>query len=145
MWLGKLTALDMTPLGWLGRKTSTQTKAWWDDVSWSRKTIIACLILELTALTKNFCDGTFATLWQFFVSPENKQTDLSKRYRPRLDAIEHSQWSVSMLFATQPTFLGILQEVKWTCSNFKTGMTRTCVWILRVSMVFLELLYQDFK
>ena len=24
MWLGKLTALDMTPLGWLGRKTSTQ-------------------------------------------------------------------------------------------------------------------------
>ena len=27
MWLGKLTALDMTPLGWLGRKTSTQTKA----------------------------------------------------------------------------------------------------------------------
>ena len=25
MWLGKLTALDMTPLGWLGRKTSTQT------------------------------------------------------------------------------------------------------------------------
>ena len=23
MWLGKLTALDMTPLGWLGRKTST--------------------------------------------------------------------------------------------------------------------------
>ena len=26
MWLGKLTVLDMTPLGWLGRKTSTQTK-----------------------------------------------------------------------------------------------------------------------
>ena len=25
MWLGKLTVLDMTPLGWLGRKTSTQT------------------------------------------------------------------------------------------------------------------------
>ena len=25
MWLGKLTALDMTSLGWLGRKTSTQT------------------------------------------------------------------------------------------------------------------------
>ena len=25
MWLGKLAALDMTPLGWLGRKTSTQT------------------------------------------------------------------------------------------------------------------------
>ena len=23
VWLGKLTALDMTPLGWLGRKTST--------------------------------------------------------------------------------------------------------------------------
>ena len=26
VWLGKLTALDMTPLGWLGRKTSTRTK-----------------------------------------------------------------------------------------------------------------------
>ena len=25
LWLGKLTALDMTPLGWLGCKTSTQT------------------------------------------------------------------------------------------------------------------------
>ena len=25
VWLGKLTALEMTPLGWLGRKTSTQT------------------------------------------------------------------------------------------------------------------------
>ena len=25
VWLGKLTKLDMTPLGWLGRKTSTQT------------------------------------------------------------------------------------------------------------------------
>ena len=25
VWLGKLTVLDMTPLGWLGRKTSTQT------------------------------------------------------------------------------------------------------------------------
>ena len=30
VWLGKLTALDMTPLGWLGRKTSTQTKALFD-------------------------------------------------------------------------------------------------------------------
>ena len=26
MWLGELITLDMTPLGWLGRKTSTQTK-----------------------------------------------------------------------------------------------------------------------
>ena len=25
VWLGKLTVLDMTPLDWLGRKTSTQT------------------------------------------------------------------------------------------------------------------------
>ena len=25
VWLGKLTALDMVPLGWVGRKTSTQT------------------------------------------------------------------------------------------------------------------------
>ena len=27
MWLGKLTALDMALLGWLGRKTSTQTNS----------------------------------------------------------------------------------------------------------------------
>ena len=27
VWLGKLTALDMTSLGWLGRKTSTQKKS----------------------------------------------------------------------------------------------------------------------
>ena len=26
VWFGKLTALDMTPLGWLGRKTSTKAK-----------------------------------------------------------------------------------------------------------------------
>ena len=26
MWLGKLTVLNMTPLGWLGRKTSAQTQ-----------------------------------------------------------------------------------------------------------------------
>ena len=31
VWLGKLTALDMTPLGWLGRKTSTQTNTWRQD------------------------------------------------------------------------------------------------------------------
>ena len=33
VWLGKLTALDMTPLGWLGCKTSTQTKLQirWED------------------------------------------------------------------------------------------------------------------
>ena len=27
VWLGKLTMLDMTPLGWQGHKTSTQTKS----------------------------------------------------------------------------------------------------------------------
>ena len=27
MWLDKLTVLDMTPLGWLGRKTSTETSS----------------------------------------------------------------------------------------------------------------------
>ena len=29
VWSGKLTALDMTPLGWLGRKTSTQKKTFY--------------------------------------------------------------------------------------------------------------------
>ena len=40
VWLGKLTALDMTPLGWLGRKTSTQTNTdliyLWYDTYWSK-------------------------------------------------------------------------------------------------------------
>ena len=42
MWLGKLTALDMTPLGWLGRKTSTQTN-------------ISCLFIVATTLKKCSC------------------------------------------------------------------------------------------
>ena len=33
VWLGKLTVLDMTPLGWLGRKTSTQTKTFFRSLS----------------------------------------------------------------------------------------------------------------
>ena len=33
MWLGKLTALNMTPLGRLGRKTLTQTNNHWSMVS----------------------------------------------------------------------------------------------------------------
>ena len=46
MWLGKLTALDMTPLGWLGRKTSTQTNKDQDKVeafcgTWSGSTPFA--------------------------------------------------------------------------------------------------------
>ena len=32
VWLGKLTALDMTQLGWLGRKTSTQTNKQWAEL-----------------------------------------------------------------------------------------------------------------
>ena len=32
VWLGKLTALDMTPLGWLGRKTSTQTNNTYSNI-----------------------------------------------------------------------------------------------------------------
>ena len=36
MWLGKLTVLDMTPLGWLGRKTSTQTNNKRVTVHWLR-------------------------------------------------------------------------------------------------------------
>ena len=35
VWLGKLTVLDMIPLGWLGRKTSTQTnKQTWITITW---------------------------------------------------------------------------------------------------------------
>ena len=39
VWLGKLTALDMTPLGWLGRKTSTQTKFTSDQSPIDRQTV----------------------------------------------------------------------------------------------------------
>ena len=35
VWLGKLTALDMTPLGWLGRKKSTQTNKQHSKGGWT--------------------------------------------------------------------------------------------------------------
>ena len=39
MWLGKLTVLDITPVGLLGRKTSTQTNKIWDNFHEISKTV----------------------------------------------------------------------------------------------------------
>ena len=44
VWLGKLTALDMTPLGWLGRKTSTQTNKTKESDVLSRRSLPAPII-----------------------------------------------------------------------------------------------------
>ena len=46
VWLGKLTALDMTPLGWLGRKTSAQTNKVTMTFSTKKLLIRQCLRLE---------------------------------------------------------------------------------------------------
>ena len=50
-WLGKFTALDMTPLGWLGHKTSTQTNKTPVVYSTDRsKTVVPVLVLLFGAL-----------------------------------------------------------------------------------------------
>ena len=46
VWLGKLTALDMTPLGWLGRKTSTQTN---NGIHWKREIFFLFYCLHANA------------------------------------------------------------------------------------------------
>ena len=74
VWLGKLTALDMTPLGWLGRKTSTQTNILINKVIKEAKTWYTCLystlgfsenltvksaqVLFLLSVCSTFCDDT---------------------------------------------------------------------------------------
>ena len=62
VWLGKLTALDMTPLGWLGPKTSTQTN--------TRAEIIGkCLVCNLSGM-----DGFWPNLHNYIVVT-SKRTD----------------------------------------------------------------------
>ena len=46
VWFGKLTALDMTPLGWLGRKTSTQTNNYFEFI-----TLNKCFMLRYITKT----------------------------------------------------------------------------------------------
>ena len=85
MWLGKLTSLDMTLLGWLGCKTSTQTKGWSGVAkvsctlhhrgvllilaySWERPTILVAgngrwgMFLFLLFLHFHSCSSFFPTL-----------------------------------------------------------------------------------
>ena len=70
MWLGKLTALDKTPLGWLGRKTSTQTnikeKIRIKLKSWNR--FIYFYFLELTSYNHRviYQQSTFLCVCFFF-------------------------------------------------------------------------------
>ena len=48
VWLGKLTTLDMTPLGWLGRKTSTQTNHF-----------ISLILAPKLAFSRSICTPVF--------------------------------------------------------------------------------------
>ena len=52
MWLGKLTAFDMTPLGWLGRKTSTQTKI---ELNFYPKTSFNHIQIQIYTYCDSFC------------------------------------------------------------------------------------------
>ena len=69
--LGKLTALDMTPLGWLERKTSTQTNL--DTLRGILYTFrggnsvqFVCLSLQKRLCSKR---QEFAPLWEFVILP----------------------------------------------------------------------------
>ena len=72
MWLGKLTALDKTPLGWLGRKTSTQTKTaiGMDSVGMVSLTIQVCrqakTVLMVHAIITKTCLYNFEPLKPHF-------------------------------------------------------------------------------
>ena len=61
VWLGKLTALDMTPLGWLGRKTSTQTNK--IQISWllvkPTDMDLHCLLLSMC----NYINNLDQVIW----------------------------------------------------------------------------------
>ena len=46
MWLGKPTALDVTPLGWLGCKTSTQTNTPTHPPTHTPQLTISCLYMQ---------------------------------------------------------------------------------------------------
>ena len=59
MWLGKLTALDMTPLGWLGRKTSTQKKKKKNGANFWY------IALRTRALPSLFKCWSYVELWPF--------------------------------------------------------------------------------
>ena len=55
MWLGKLTALDITPLGWLDRKTSTQRNKQWRQPKLSETS------------SENNIDLLFFYLWKYHI------------------------------------------------------------------------------
>ena len=90
VWLGKLTALDMTPLGWLGRKTSTQTNTVQKLWCWKLRVNTYCLtsywriVLQLEPLTHLYLAS-------------NKR-GIGKQCRPRSDATDGDVWSSSILF-----------------------------------------------
>ena len=52
VWLGKLTVLDMTPLDWLGRKTSTQTNKQTHSLWMLRFVTSKQIYAKITAWTK---------------------------------------------------------------------------------------------
>ena len=96
VWLGKLTALDMTPLGWLGRKTSTQTISpsnlkfvpeSENHVEWdSRSFMYTCGLFTVGAKCNRWKNGN-----NIFPQPgikpgplDSKSYTLPRRYKSRL-------------------------------------------------------------
>ena len=72
VWLGKLTALDMTPLGWLGRKSSTQTKEWsLGDTDWSLFKHLESMGTKRKELQKSFRNHwtDFSMIYSLFTTP----------------------------------------------------------------------------
>ena len=53
MWLGKLTVLNMTPSGWLGHKTSSQTKAENGLVQISKQEWVRCYVIPKFRINTN--------------------------------------------------------------------------------------------
>ena len=83
VWLGKLTLLDMTPLGWLGHKTSTQTKS-----------CQAWLVYLATLLQGRLSPQSGLTSIVHILSP---QTDNCPSWISRMErmTVENISWSIA--------------------------------------------------
>ena len=66
VWLGKLTALDMAPLGWLGRKTSTQT------IKHHHLDLTTVMLIETSNTKASICQGLFCSLKESVITFEYK-------------------------------------------------------------------------
>ena len=127
MWLGKLTALDMTPLGWLGRKASIQT----NKQKLSRQIFypIVCFFLKNILILYNakevppndnmsICIYKLSRKngkWDFWFQPPEPQVDFLLTTPRRFQCCSSSlcerllvhmwRWFCSYLFQISPSFV----------------------------------------